>query len=342
MPEVSVVIPSYNHEAYITEAVNSVLDQTLDDLEIIVVDDGSTDRSLEVLADISNSRMRVISQVNQGAHFAINRGLGEASGEFLAILNSDDTYHPQRLEIAIAALKAHPQAGFAGSYIQIIDSQGNNLSVKHGYQDNHPWLLQFPERSFRAGDDLRSTLLTENFWSTTSNFVFARQVYQQTGQFRPLRFAHDWDYALRVSQTTPMLMLPEPLVRYRVHPGNTIRENQAAMIFEICWVLAMHLPQHTADEDFISQLPLAQRVEQLLNSIYTFGMERVLSVMLIQRLHENLDLAFQLLDPNNPVRQSYLDFIQLQLTASEGTDSSTASIKSRLKRRLGRLRFPES
>lgn len=332
MPEVSVVIPSYNHEAYIAEAVNSVLEQTIKDLELIVVDDGSTDRSLDILAAISDPRMRVISQENQGAHAAINRGLGEASGEYLAILNSDDSYHPQRLETIIAALKARPQAGFAGSYIQIIDSQGSDLGVKHGYQDNHPWLLQFPELSFRAGDDLQAALLTENFWSTTSNFVFNRMVYQQTGQFRPLRYAHDWDYALRISQNTRMFLLPEPLVRYRVHPRNTIRENQAAMIFEICWVLAVHLPQHMADETFINTHPIAQRVEQLLNSIYTYGMESVLSVMLVQRLYDNLDLALQLLDPNDPIRQSYLDFIQLQLAAGAETDLGATTIKSRLKR----------
>jgi glycosyltransferase involved in cell wall biosynthesis len=174
MPEFSVVIPSYNHAAYLGEAVASVLAQTFTDLELIVVDDGSTDNSLEVLSGFKDARMRILSQPNQGAHAAINRGLREAAGVYLAILNSDDQYSPPRLAKAIAVLKSDRQIGLAGSYIEIIDQDGKNLGVKHGYADASPWVLEAPERSFRAGNDLHKALLTENYWSTTSNFVFTR------------------------------------------------------------------------------------------------------------------------------------------------------------------------
>jgi glycosyltransferase involved in cell wall biosynthesis len=234
LPEISVVIPSYNHAAYIAEAVNSVLFQTLSDLELIVVDDGSTDASLDVLAKFSDPRFRIITQSNQGAHAAINRGLHAASGEYLAILNSDDAYHPQRLEKTVGALKANSQLGLVGSYIQIVDSQGKALGIKHGYQDCPPWSLEFAERSFRAGDNLRATLLTENYLATTSNFVFSRAWHERVGEFRPLRYTHDWDFALRLTRIAQLKLLAEPLVRYRIHAANTIRENRAAMVFEIC------------------------------------------------------------------------------------------------------------
>lgn len=315
MPEISVIIPSFNHAAYLAQAVHSVLSQSIADLELIVVDDGSTDGSLEVLAGFSDPRLRVISQSNHGAHAAINRGLGEAAGPFLAILNSDDFYQPSRLEKLLAALRAHPAAGFAGSHIEVIDSQGRSLGVKHGYRDLSPWLLEQPELSFRAGDDLRAALLTENYWSTTSNFVFRRSLYQQAGEFRPLRYVHDWDFALRAARLAPILLLDEPLLKYRIHAHNTIRENQAAMVFEILWCLAVHLPQHLADGEFFAQAPEPTRVEQLLHSIYAFDCDQVLAVLLLQRLHENTPAALNLLETGDPARGKYLDFIRAHLAA---------------------------
>ncbi|NCT22276.1 cell wall biosynthesis glycosyltransferase, partial [bacterium] len=91
-----------------------------------------------------------------------------------------------------------------------------------------PWLLEVPERSFRAGSDLHKALLTENYWSTTSNFVFPRRWFEAVGEFRPLRYAHDWDFALRMASVARMVLLPEVLMRYRVHAANTIREDRAA------------------------------------------------------------------------------------------------------------------
>lgn len=343
MPEFSIVIPSYNHAAYIAEAVQSVLDQTERDLELIIVDDGSTDNSLEVISAFSDARIRIFSQANHGAHAAINRGLKEATGVYLAILNSDDAYYPQRLEKVKDAFLKYPGAGLVGSYIEIINSNGKFLGIKHGYEDCPPWLLDSPERSFRAGTDLRAALLTENYWSTTSNFVITREIYQRIGDFRPLRYAHDWDYALRIARSAAMILLPEALLRYRVHPRNTIRENQAAMIFEICWILAVHLPQHIADKEFFNARPLDERVDQLLNSIYTYGLERVLNVMLAQELHCNPELALQLLNPGDPVRNRYLDFITRQLTLGQAdnlpqtAEALPKSLKKYLNKILARL-----
>ncbi len=128
--------------------------------------------------------MQVIQQENQGAHSAINHGLAESTGKFLAILNSDDSYHPRRLEKTIEALERDENAGLVGSYIQIVNAQNRKLGIKHGYQDCEPWLLEDPQKSFRAGSDLRAALLTENYWSTTSNFVFSRNWYERIGEFR--------------------------------------------------------------------------------------------------------------------------------------------------------------
>lgn len=346
MPEISVIIPSYNHAAFVAEAVESVLRQSISNLELIVVDDGSTDNSLEVISSFSDPLLRVIHQSNQGAHAAINRGLKEATGKYLSVLNSDDVYHPKRLEKTVAVLRADPKVGLVGSYIEIIDNRGKVLGVKHGYKDCPPWPLESPERSFRAGTDLRAALLTENYWSTTTNFVFTRELYHQVGEFRPLRYTHDWDYALRAAKIVAPVLLPEPLMRYRIHEANTIRENQAAMIFEICWCLAVHLPQHIADTEFFNRVPNEDRIDQLLHSIYTFGMERIMSVMLLQRLHVNLELALKLLNPEDPARAKFLDFIICQLAPESQSerhslkDIGSYDLKASLRKILTRSKPP--
>lgn len=347
MARISVVIPSYNHATYIAEAINSVLAQSEKDLELIIIDDGSTDNSLEVLSDFTDRRMRIIGQANQGAHAAINRGLREASGEYLAILNSDDVYHPRRLEKILAVIQADLQVGLAASYIQIIDAQGQSLGIKHGYHDCEPWLLQHPERSFRAGKDLHAALLTENYLATTSNYVFRRYWYEQVGDFRPLRYAHDWDFALRLARISRLSLIPEPLLRYRVHPSNTIRENQAAMVFEICWCLAVNLPEHLTGPYFSKDYLPQTRVERLLNSIYVYDAELALSSMLLQNLHRNPNLAMQLLQPDDPIRNQYIQYIIDRIAHQENRSSDSnprQSIKNRryasglLKRTLNRIK----
>jgi len=350
MPRISVVIPSYNHAVFISDAVDSVLAQSESDLELIVVDDGSTDNTLEVLSGYTDLRLKVIPQENRGAHAAINRGLKETRGDYLSILNSDDFYHPRRLEEAITVFKSDPNVGLVGSYIKIIDKDNNELGIKHGYKDCEPWMLDEPQRSFRAGEDLRAALLTENFWSTTSNYAFTRTHYEQVGEFRPLRYAHDWDFALRMARVAQMVLLPEPLVNYRVHDKNTIREDQAAMIFEICWILAVHLLDHIEDAGFFNQMALNNRIDQLLHSIYVYDCERVLSVMLLHQLHKDTEGALKLLQPDDPTRAEYLHFIIHKLKDTHIEDSArpgTAEnqilhqpdlIKSNFRRFISRIR----
>lgn len=309
MPEVSVVIPSYNHAAYIAEAVQSVLDQTLTDLELIVVDDGSTDDSLEVLGRFNDPRLQIMTQENQGAHAAINRGLAAASSPYLAVLNSDDAYHTRRLEKLVAVLREDAAVGLAATHIQVVDAEGTPLGIKQGHRTLSPWPLDQPERAFRAGDDLRAALLTENYLATSSNFVFSRNGYRQAGAFRPLCYMHDWDFALRMAERARFVLVPEPLVQYRVHGRNTIRQDETTMLFELCWLLSVHLPRQTRSGWFQSYAP-ARQVEQLLHSIYTNGLDRVLVVMLLNMSHQDESSVLQLLEADDPRRVEYLAYIR--------------------------------
>lgn len=237
----SIIIPSYNHEAYIGHAIQSVMDQSYHNWELIIVDDGSKDNSLSVINKYSDERIHLITQENQGAHNAINRGLREAKGEYLAILNSDDLYEADRFKIMIAEMENNPTVEFSCSYIRVIDSKGKGLGTKEGWRNMEPWVVPHRELSFAATEDFKRNLLMSNFTSTTSNFLFTRNLYEKIGGMRNLRFAHDWDFALRAAEVAECKIIDKPLLKYRVHESNTISSDRKWMLFEIAWIWAANL-----------------------------------------------------------------------------------------------------
>lgn len=237
MTKISVVIPSYNHRHFIEKAVASVLNQSECDLELIVIDDGSTDDSLTYLRQINDPRFILVEQANAGAHNAINRGLELAKGDYLAILNSDDIFHPDRLRRCVEALE-QDNAELVTTWIEVINADGKPLGVKQAWQNMLPWSVPNIEKSFSATNDFALNLLVSNFVSTTSNIVFTRKLYDEIGGMRNLRFAHDWDFMFRAVDAYKCIVLPEALMQYRIHGSNTISSNRAWMLFEICWVMA--------------------------------------------------------------------------------------------------------
>jgi glycosyltransferase involved in cell wall biosynthesis len=238
---VSVIIPSYNHAKFLRHTVESVLNQTYKRIELIIIDDGSTDDSVAYLQSVDDSRFRFYAQENQGAHNAINRGLSIAQGDFLTILNSDDAYHPERIQRLLGRLE-ESGAALACSWIEVIDAQGVSTGIKKGWENMLPsWTRNTPSGNLIAGDPFSSNLLISNFISTTSNLFFKRSVYSQLEEMRNLRFSHDWDFALRAAASFPCEIVTEPLLKYRVHETNTIRSDHQWMMLETCWVLAANL-----------------------------------------------------------------------------------------------------
>ena len=217
--DLSVVIPLYNHEHYIEQAVASLLNQSVPAGEIIIIDDGSTDRSGEVVERLRVVRpeIQIHTQPNQGAHAAINRGVALATGRFVAILNSDDVYHPDRLRQCLAVLEKEQAVSAVATGLSFIDERGSAV--------NNPWFEQ--ARSFydRIGD-LSLALVNGNFFMTTSNLVVRRALFSEIGFFSALRYAHDLDFFLRLlAHGREVYLLDEPLLSYRLHAGNTIRED---------------------------------------------------------------------------------------------------------------------
>jgi glycosyltransferase involved in cell wall biosynthesis len=233
---VSVVVPLFNHASYVVGAVQSALDQGRLLHEVVVVDDGSTDGSAETLARSFGDDPRLVlwSQPNRGAHAAINAGLLRATGEVLAILNSDDAYEPGRLDRLVAALDADPGAALAGSGLRFVGADGE--PVPNPWYDEALGFLQ-------ETGDLLPALVNGNFLMTTSNFVFRRSLLDRIGLFAPLRYAHDLDFLLRalVHGERFALLLEEQLLSYRIHSANTIKEDHASVRCEWAAVSAAAL-----------------------------------------------------------------------------------------------------
>lgn len=204
-PLVSAVIPAYNCEEFIAEAVESVLEQTWARLECIVVDDGSTDRTGIVLAAFSG-RVRCFRVPNRGPAAARNLGARAANGELIAFLDADDVWEPTKIERQMALYKARGELGLVYCGLRVVDREGRHLS-------------------FRPAPDpasvLRNTLLHEPPGvSLAQTGVIPRHVFFASGGFdERLRGPADSDLAWRLAARFPIAAVQEPLCRYRRHPG---------------------------------------------------------------------------------------------------------------------------
>lgn len=233
---ISVIIPLYNHERYIDAALDSVLDQALLPLEVIIIDDGSRDNSLRKAEARAarDSRILVHSQYpNQGAHYTMNVAIRQAKGEYISILNSDDLYAPERLSACLRILKQDQTADAVCSSIAFIDCNGR--SCRNTWYDE--------ARSFyKKCGDLALALINGNFLMTTSNLFIRRKVFDALGGFANLRYAHDLDFFLRlISHGRKIVLLDQPLMQYRMHDKNTIGEGVLKVKIEWAAVVAFFL-----------------------------------------------------------------------------------------------------
>jgi glycosyltransferase involved in cell wall biosynthesis len=205
MPTVSVVIPTYNAARYIEAAVDSVLGQTFRDVEILVVDDGSTDDTAAVLSRYGQP-VRYRWQENRGVSAARNRGIQESSGRYVAFLDADDTWFPEKLDRQIAALEASGQHRACYSAHVICTEALTPLAV---------------QRSVRRGSTLEDLLLRGNVVGNICTVLCDRSLFSIAGNFDvSLSQCADWDMWVRLATITEFLYLDEPLVTYRQHESN--------------------------------------------------------------------------------------------------------------------------
>lgn len=313
---VSIIIPSYNHARFIKRAIDSVLTQSYDRIELIVIDDGSTDDSVKYLREITDPRYSFYCQENQGAHVAINRGLGLASGEYLAILNSDDAFHPDRIKELLPEFRNDPEVELLSTWIEVIDANGQQLAIKEGWHNLEPWPIAHPELSFQQTDDFGLNLLRGNFVASTSNILMRRSLYNKSGGMRNLHFAHDWDFLMRAAACAKCKLIPKPLLQYRVHETNTTNSNRAWMLFDICWVLAANLHRFEDSKLFNPSNPQKsmENLITLYESINLQGNDKVFWAMraFIQSLKsQGIKNPEELLLEDDEFRKKFIGYISV-------------------------------
>jgi len=205
-PLVSVVMVVYNTERYIARAIESIQNQSLADFEFLILDDGSTDRSLQIIQSYTaqDNRIQVFYQTNQGIPKSRNRLLDQAIGEFIAVLDSDDVALPHRLLCQLEFLQQHPEVACVGSSYQIIDAAGRLVLSRY----------PVPE----SNDDIQTNLLAGYGGMHQPCVMFRRELAIAVGKYdETMLVCEDLDLWLRLGEQGQLINLHEPLTQYRVH-----------------------------------------------------------------------------------------------------------------------------
>ncbi len=209
MPTVSVLIPSYNHARFLPQCLQSVFDQTYTDYEIVVVDDGSRDNSVEILQSYGD-RIRLFVQENRGTYPTLNRLIAESQGKYLAVLNSDDLWAPTKLEKQVAVLDQKPEVGLVHTGGHFIDGEGK---VKPG----NPLGFEWPRTP--SGNIIEALVRCNKI--IASSVLIRRECFERLGGFREDLFGSgDWEMWFRVALHYDIAFVDEPLTMYRVHGEN--------------------------------------------------------------------------------------------------------------------------
>jgi glycosyltransferase involved in cell wall biosynthesis len=241
-PLVSVVVPAYNHELYVEQALRSVVEQDYDAIELIVVDDRSTDGTRNVIwsyLDREDTRARfrrvlfLENEENLGASRTINRGIYETTGEYINVLNSDDLFASNRLSRLVKHCQSR-QAEFVFAGVRLL------VDDVAAFQDEIEYLSDI-QNSIEHFPTVGFALLRNQCALSSGNFFFSRRVWTEVGEFRNLKYCHDWDFELRSLLVTEPLFVAEPLYGYRLHSGNSFLQLQALAAAETEAVLSNYL-----------------------------------------------------------------------------------------------------
>ena len=215
---ISVIIPSYNHEKYIDRCIESVLNQTFHDFELIIIDDASEDKSWEIIKSFTDKRIRSLKlSSNHGADYVQNKGIELARYDYVGILNSDDCFSENRLAKCLNLIKDR-DVDIIGTDIELINSEGKVIK-------NNWWTDSFDlqKKIFEEHYDWCRSLFAGNMFMTTSNFFFRKSIFFEIGGFSNYKYVLDYDFLLRsFFAGFKFQWLDEPLLKYRLHDKNTI------------------------------------------------------------------------------------------------------------------------
>ena len=234
---ISVIVPSYNYENYIVESLKSIVDQEYENIELIIIDDNSKDDSYNVIKKYINTRdikKRFSNLIfeknsrNMGAHYTINKGISLASGEYIAIINSDDLYQKNRFKLMMTEIG---DKELAFSDFEILDSDGN-ISLSLEAEE-----LRKVKKYMKKNEPLLFGLLKKNFTISTGNFLFKKTLYTKLKGFSDFKYIHDWDYLLRAYLISTPVYVKNTKYLYRLHAKNSFRKLSKIANYEVNTVL---------------------------------------------------------------------------------------------------------
>jgi glycosyltransferase involved in cell wall biosynthesis len=243
-PTVSVIIPTYNRAGLLREAIQSVLNQTYQDFEIIVVDDGSTDNTEEVMRKVDDDRIIYLKhKQNKGGAAARNTGIKHAKGEYIAFLDSDDLWCLHKLEKQVEILERHEDISFVYSNIMYIDSNGK-FKAKG-----------FSLKRFRSGHLYRETLLREVMCGYPQTWLIRKTCFEDIGDFDiEFKTSHDRDMSVRLAKHYKMHGIQEPLTLVRKHFLPRLRGSSSVEQIEYYWFKFLNKLFNDIDRDLSEKL----------------------------------------------------------------------------------------
>jgi glycosyltransferase involved in cell wall biosynthesis len=229
MPKVSIVIPAYNAMRYLPKTLDSVLQQTFNDFEVLIINDGSSDAIIEWVSKNTDTRVQLITQSNQGVSAARNTGIASAQGEYIAFLDADDLWESTHLEKQVSYLDNNPTIGVVYTWTQLIDEY------------DRPTGRIFASH---ASGMIWQELLEKDVISTGSSAMVRRICLDSVGGFdTELAHAEDLELWLRIARQYQIGVIKEPLTMYRQHPHNTTKNREKMlhglrMVFEKAFATA--------------------------------------------------------------------------------------------------------
>ena len=218
-PLVSVILPVYNQCEFVGRAIESVLSQRFTDFEFLVVDDGSTDATPEIIERYAD-RVRVITQPNQGPYPARNRALREARGEFLAFIDSDDAWLPNRLERQVTILQANPEVALVYGNARIVEGDQIGVPIHTLFEVAPP----HRGRVFEALLEARTNFIPQ------SSVLVRRRYLEETGDFREAPLGADYHKWLQLAYRHPVDYVDEVVCEYRLHAGNISADSSRKLL----------------------------------------------------------------------------------------------------------------
>lgn len=222
---VSVVLASYNHAAFVEEAISSVLAQTVSPLELIVIDDGSSDdsaRRIESLLRDASFPVELVVRPNKGASQTFNEAISRAKGDWILPLNSDDRFALDRIE-ALKRFMGNPALSWGYGQVSCIDANGREC----GYaRDSREYALRAVGNASYLVPTTGLSFLLANPAISTGNLFFRKSLWSMIGGFRDWRYHHDWHFALSATQYCEPIVVPQAGYDYRIHEKNTIAETR--------------------------------------------------------------------------------------------------------------------